>query len=105
MRAALDHLAWDFDVRLPGVVTCIGTPAARIFRNAAGAGRIGRVPGRVPVRRPFPDIADHVVNAVIARREGSYGRRPREAVLLEVLDREFALPGIDRKSTRLNSSH
>ena len=43
VRAALDYLAGNFDIRLAGVVTCSLSAAARIFGNAAGFRRIGVV--------------------------------------------------------------
>src|SRR5258705_11447471 len=98
MRPAFEHLARDSDLRLAGVVARLLRPAAWIFRNAARLrGRvraIGLVPGRPPVGGPFPDIADHVVNAVAVRREGSDRRRALEAVRREILMREGALPGV-----------
>src|SRR5437762_4492772 len=54
MRAALDDLAGNLDVRLAGIVTRCLRAAARVFRDAAGFGRIGLVLLRVPVRGPFP---------------------------------------------------
>src|SRR5579862_5298941 len=69
MRAALDDLARDLAVGLARIVALGLAPAARIFRNAAGLCRVGLVLGRPPVGRPFPDIADHVVDAVVVRRK------------------------------------
>src|SRR5258705_10475553 len=69
MRAALDHLARNFDAGLPGIVTCGLGAAARVLRNAAGFRRVGFMLLRVPVGGPFPDVADHVVNAIAVRRE------------------------------------
>src|SRR5882757_8238498 len=63
MRAALDHLARNPDIRLTGIVAAVFTAPSRIFRNAAGLRRIGFVLCRIPIGRPFPDIADHVVDA------------------------------------------
>src|SRR5215212_3738353 len=64
MRAAFDNLPRNFDVGQAGIVAVDLSAAARIFRNAAGFWGIGLVLLRVPVRGPFPDVADHVVNAV-----------------------------------------
>ena len=69
MRATLDDLARDFDVRLPRVVATVFAATARILRNAAGLRRIGLMLPGVPIGRPFPDIADHVVQAVAVRRK------------------------------------
>src|SRR5215213_4867269 len=62
MRAALDHLPGNLDMRQRGVVAVVLPSAARIFRNAARLRRVGFVLGRIPVGRPLPDIADHVVD-------------------------------------------
>src|SRR5206468_5191003 len=94
MRAALDDLAGNLDVRLAGIVTRCFRAAARVFRDAAGFGRIGLVLLRVPVRGPFPDIADHVVNAVAVRRECRDRRGTLIAIIVPVLPRKLALPGI-----------
>src|SRR6266404_2961876 len=74
MRATLDHLARNPDVGLTGVVAAIFAAAARILWNAACLRRIGFVPGRIPLGRPFPDIADHVVDAVAVRGESGQRR-------------------------------
>jgi len=47
-------------------------------------------------RRPFPDIPDHVVDAVVVRREGRDRRGAIETVGAEILLREFALPRIGK---------
>src|SRR6187551_1219164 len=50
--------------------------------------------GRPPIGGPFPDIADHVANAITVRRKSSDRRRALITVLAEVLKRKVALPGI-----------
>ncbi len=50
--------------------------------------------GREPVARPLPDVAAHVVEPVAVRGEAADGRRALEAVLLQVLPGELALPGV-----------
>src|SRR5207248_2133614 len=94
MRAALQHLARDPDLRLAGVVARLLTPAARVLRDAAGFRGIGFMSGGPPVGCPLPDIADHVVEPVAAWRERADGRGALIAVGLQVLVRENALPGI-----------
>jgi len=49
---------------------------------------------RVPVAGPFPDVADHVVNAVTVRWKRGNRRRALEAVVVQILSRKFALPGV-----------
>src|SRR5262249_35091303 len=94
MRTALQNLARNPDVRLAGVVARGFRPAARVLRNAARLRRVGFVPGRIPIRGPFPHVADHIVEAVAVRRKGGDRRRALEPVEREVLVREIALPGV-----------
>src|SRR5689334_2585567 len=94
MRAALQHFARDADLGLAGVVALLLAPAARVLRNAARLGGVGMVARLVPVRRPLPDIPDHVVEAIAVRRERPDWRGALVAVGLQVLVREGPLPGI-----------
>src|SRR6266481_533711 len=89
MRAALDHLAGNFDIGLAAIVTLLFPAAARIFGDAARLRCIGFVLRRVPVRGPLPDIADHVANAVAVRRKGAHRRGALVAILIELLQREI----------------
>src|SRR6478735_11801537 len=72
MRAALEHLARNPDLRITRVVARRLGSAARVFRNAARFRRLGFVSWRVPVGRPFPDIPDHVTEAVAVSRKCGY---------------------------------
>ena len=94
VRAALEHLARDAGPRLARIVAALGPGAARVRGHAAGLGRVGLVLRRVPVGRPFPDVADHVVDAVAVGREGAHRRGPRPAVGAQVLVGKVALPGV-----------
>src|SRR5436309_9866066 len=94
MRAAFKHFAWNFDVWLTRVVARGLGPAARIRRNAARLRGIGIVRLRIPISRPLPDIADHVVQAVAVSWECGDRGCALEAVRAKILAREFALPGI-----------
>src|SRR5580765_837406 len=94
MRAAFDDLLWNLHVARSGVVAVVLAPAARVLRNAAGLHRIRLMLWRIPVGRPFPDVADHVVKSVTVWRECADRRGALEAVGIGVLPREFALPGI-----------
>src|SRR5260370_34449 len=89
MRATPGHPSGDFDIRLAGVITCGLGAAAWIFRDAAGFGRIGVVLLSVPVGGPFPDIADHVVNAVSVRHECGNRGGSFVTVVVQILTREF----------------
>src|SRR5687768_2804412 len=64
VRAALDDLARNADCRLAGVVAVLLAPATRVCRDAAVFQRSGLVLRRIPVGRPLPDVADHVVEPV-----------------------------------------
>ena len=55
---------------------------------------LGRVLGLVEVGRPLPDVADHVDQPVAVGRKRADRRRALEAVLVQVLHREIALPGV-----------
>src|SRR5262249_61850514 len=54
----------------------------------------------IPVARPLPDIADHVVEAVAVRLEAADRRGPYVAVLVRVVDGEDALPGVRDRLAR-----
>src|SRR5580765_9030504 len=75
MRAALDDLLWNLHIGRSGVVAVVLAPPARVLRNAAGLRRIRLMLWRIPVGRPFPDVADHVLEAVPIRRECGDRRR------------------------------
>src|SRR4051794_18249821 len=94
VRAALNDLARDPDVRRGRVVAAVLAPPVRVLRDAAGLRRVALVLLRVPVGRPFPDIADHVVDAMAVRWEGGDRRGPLEAVAVRVLPRKLTLPGV-----------
>src|SRR6185312_4475003 len=88
MRAALEDLAGNFDFRQTRIVAVLLTSAAGVFRDAARLGRIGFVLGGPPIRGPFPDIADHVVEPIAVRRECHHRRGTRVTVAIEILVRK-----------------
>src|SRR5204863_5533929 len=92
IRPALHDLARDLHGGRPGVVARVALAAARIVDRAARALDFRVL--LVPIRRPFPDVAGHVVEAVAVRRERADRRGPLEAVLEQVLPRELALPEV-----------
>src|SRR6266581_5288660 len=70
VRAALDHLARDAELRLVRVVALGLRDDARVDgRAAAGLDDLVGAGGDVPVARPLPDVARHVVEPVAVRRE------------------------------------
>src|SRR5262245_8353969 len=94
VRAALEHLPWNPDLRLARVVALLLARPARISRRATGLALGGGMRLGVPVLGPLPGVADHVVEAIAVRREGGHRRRALETVLVQVLVRELALPGV-----------
>src|SRR5262245_6072903 len=85
MRAALDDLLWNFHIGGSGVVAVGLAAAPRVLRDAARLRGIRLMLRRIPVGRPFPDVADHVVEAVAVRRECGDRRGALEAVGIGVL--------------------
>src|ERR1700733_12559547 len=94
VRAAFKHLAWYLDLRQPRVVARGLGSAARVFRNAARLRRVGFMLLRIPIGRPFPNIADHIVQAVAIRRECGDRGCALETVFAKILARKFTLPSI-----------
>src|SRR5436309_3139894 len=94
MPAALQNLSWNFDLWLARIIALLLAATARVFRDAAGLWHVGLVLLRIPVRGPFPDVADHVVDAVAVGRKRLDRRGARKAVAVQVLLREIALPGV-----------
>src|SRR5262245_7337853 len=84
-RAALDDAAWRL---------AAGQRQIPQFWSARIDRCLPRVTRPIPVARPLPDIADHVVEAVTVRLEAADRRGPGVAVLVGVVDGEDALPGI-----------
>src|SRR5688572_33415899 len=94
MRATLQDLAWNPHVGLTRIVARVLAPSARIERDAARLDRLTGMTRFIPVRRPFPDVADHVVETVAVRVVRTDGRRALIAVARHVAPRKFTLPGV-----------
>src|SRR6478609_9862465 len=94
MRAAFDDLSWNFHVGRSGVIAVGLAATARILRDAASLRGICLMLWRIPIGRPFPDVPDHVVEAIPIRRERVHRRSALKTVGICVLAREFTLPGI-----------
>src|ERR1700761_7048896 len=75
MRAAFDDLSWNFHIGRSGVVAVDLAATARILRDAASLHGVCLMLWRIPIGRPFPDVADHVVEAVAVRRKCADRRR------------------------------
>src|SRR5262249_19813651 len=88
------NLAREPDGGLTVVVARFLRPTARVLRNATGFWRVGRVLGGIPIGRPFPHVADHVVHAVAIGRERCDRRGAFVAVPREILVWEVTLPGV-----------
>src|SRR6266480_3286569 len=91
---AFEHFSWDAELRLCRINTLLSCPPSRIDRDAACPGRVFWMMLLVPVRRPFPHIASHVIQTITIRREGAHGRRPLIAISHQVLPGKFSLPGV-----------
>src|SRR5215831_18946680 len=92
-RAAFDHPTRRLTARQRQILQF---GPARIDRCVA------RMTRSIPIARPLPDIADHVVEAVTVRLEAADWRGPYVAVLVRVVDGEDALPGVgDRLALRI----
>src|SRR6266480_3088718 len=91
---AFEHFSWDADLWLCRINTLLSCPPSRIDRDAARPGRVCWMPLLVPVRRPFPHIARHVIQPIAIRWEGAHGRRPFIAICHQVLPGELPLPGV-----------
>ena len=83
-----------FASRLARIVAFFLSSAARVLRNAARFRSVGLVLWRVPISGPFPDIADHVVEAVAVWRKCRHRRGAVKAVVAAVFVRKVALPGV-----------
>ena len=88
MRTALDDAAR----RLP-----VGDTGGHKFRTGGIDGIHTRMTGPIPVARPLPDIANHIVEPVAVRLEASDRRGSGMPVVLGVEDRKDALPGIGNR--------
>src|SRR5262245_60958590 len=73
MRAALQDLAGYAAIGLAWVVAQLLSATARILGDATGLVGVGGMSGIEPIGGPFPDVADHVVEAVPVRWEGRDG--------------------------------
>src|SRR5262249_6968585 len=94
MRAALQNLARNADVRLTWIKARAFRSSAGVLRNTAGLRCLRLVVRGPPVERPFPDVADHVIEAIAVRRKSRHRRRALKSVFAEVLRRKIPLPGI-----------
>src|SRR6266566_8510080 len=93
-RPAFEHLSWDAELRLRRINTLLSCPPSRIDRDAACPGRVFWMMLLVPVRRPFPYIASHIIQPIAIRWEGAHGRRPFIVIFHQVLPGKLSLPGI-----------
>src|SRR5215510_2417517 len=103
VRAALDNHPREV---LPGtahVVTGVRRRHTRVeprpARAAAGVHDRLRMPRRIEIARPFPDVAGDVMQAVTVWREGPDGGRALVLVEQQVLPRELALPRVRKLAT------
>src|SRR5262245_37160700 len=83
--ATLDHLAW-----------CLAGHHRHLEEARARGIVLGltRMSLAVPVARPFPGIADHVLEPIAVRVEAANRRQALIAVVVGIDDRKDALPGV-----------
>src|SRR4029078_8108411 len=94
MRSALQNLARNSDLRLTRIVALVFARPTRILRDAALLRRVCGSLWDVPVGRPFPDVADHVVETVAVRWKRLNGRCALVAVVLSILVQEICCASI-----------
>src|SRR6187399_2073769 len=99
MRAAFDDLSWNLHVGRSGIEAVGLATTARILRNAASLDRIRLMLWQIPIGRPFPHVADHVVEAIPIRWEGGNRRGPLKTIRIGVLAGELTLPGVGHVTT------
>lgn len=99
VRAALEDAARYEDVRLARVKTRFQFCPARVLRNAARLeGRFGVARGPV-IRRPLPDIADHVVQTETVGRITADWACPIVAFRFQAIGRKNSLPRVGHSPT------
>src|SRR4029079_18674251 len=94
VRAAFDDFAWNPDLRLTRIVAFALLWSSWIIRRAARLQHLVRMPRHIPVGRPLPDVADHVVESVAVRGKSADRRRTFVSVACEVLPGELTLPRV-----------
>src|SRR6266542_2780389 len=92
IRATLQYLPRDAYLRRPQINARFFLSAFRVKARAAGVGYTAVL--LIPVGRPLPDVAGHVIKSVAVRRERTDWRRALITVGQQIHDWEFALPGI-----------
>lgn len=88
----------DANLWLAGIVTLLARRAAWVLGNAASLGSVGRMACSVPIGRPFPDISNHIVDAITIRRKRFDRRGALITIELQVLARKIALPRVSHLS-------
>ena len=92
IRTALHHFSRNQNFRCPRINTRLAPGTARIVKRAARS--LDELVVLIPVRRPFPHIAGHFVEAIAVGRESTDWRRPLVPVFQKVLPGELTLPCI-----------
>src|SRR5262245_35767865 len=92
MRPAFHDFARDLDVGHIWFVTFFLLSTSGIEARTAALRKLLVL--LIPVRGPLPDVARHVVESIAVGWKTLHWRSALEAILFQVLPREFALPGI-----------
>src|SRR5690242_3674570 len=74
MRTALQHTPGNPIARETRVEAALAVVVARIARHTAALLRVGGVTRRIEILRPFPDISDHIEQAVAIGGEAAHRR-------------------------------
>src|SRR5687767_12831382 len=82
MRAPLQNLARNRNLRRVWVVADVGTRAARVHRDAARLWGVSRMSWLIPIAGPLPHVADHVMQSVAVGRIHAHRRRGLVTVLV-----------------------
>src|SRR4029434_10415202 len=92
MGPAFHDFARDLDVRHVGIVALISFSTSRVEARAAGLRNLFVL--LIPIRRPFPYVAGHLVEPVAVGRKTLHRCRSLEPILFKILPGKFTLPGI-----------
>src|SRR3954462_12799206 len=98
VRAALQHLARYPDRGKKRIEAAVHGAPAWIRGAATRLARVFGVARAVPVGRPFPDVADHVIQTVAVGRIRAHGRRAFPTVNESILMWKLALPPVGHRS-------
>src|SRR4030095_11416396 len=80
VRAAFHNFSWNSDVGHAWIEASMHKSAGGIYRCATRTAMNGFLVRLVPIRGPFPDVADHVVEPISVGWKRTDRRRPLKAI-------------------------